>query len=118
MKKKPSFNIPEDIQNKFPEVVEMILEAESMNDIEKEYWIKALPVMTIEQIDNLKVILEDEIKAIKTLNEQYKINEDGEIEGPSEAEENRKKREYLRKLEEKEEESETKEQEDLLSGLE
>lgn len=63
--------IPDDVRAKFGEIVELILGSESMNDEERQYWINILPVMTPEQIQNLRDILENEKKQLKAIDEKY-----------------------------------------------
>lgn len=63
--------IPADIQEKFGELIELIKGSESMNDEERQYWINLLPVMTDEQVGNLKGILENEKAQLKAIDEKY-----------------------------------------------
>ncbi|MFH0770562.1 MAG: hypothetical protein V1926_04250 [Candidatus Peregrinibacteria bacterium] len=63
--------IPPEIQEKFPDLVSLILGSESMNDEERQYWINILLVMTPEQRDNLKDILETERRQLKEIDQKY-----------------------------------------------
>jgi len=51
-----------EVQEKFPELVPMVLESKSMDDEEREYWLSMLPVMTPDQVDELRDILDSEQK--------------------------------------------------------
>jgi len=42
-----------------------------MNDEERQYWINILPVMTEDQIKNLKDILENEKRQLAAIDEKY-----------------------------------------------
>ncbi|MCF7844519.1 MAG: hypothetical protein K9M03_01675 [Kiritimatiellales bacterium] len=63
--------IPEETKKKFPEVVELILQSESMNDEERQYWINILPVMTPDQLSSLKDILDTEKKQLAAIDKKY-----------------------------------------------
>jgi len=63
--------IPDDVRAKFGEIIDLVLGSESMNDEERQYWINILPVMTPEQIQNLRDILENEKKQLKAIDEKY-----------------------------------------------
>lgn len=110
------FQIPPDLKNKYPELIDLILAAESMNEVEKKYWIQVLPVVGEEQIEKLKNILTEEKKAIDELAKEYgeeteKNNEKPELE--------RKRRmTNLRRLEEESEQKEKEEEENILADLE
>jgi len=66
-----TLNIPEDTIKQFPKLVEMVKASHSMDNKEKQYWIDVLPIMTDDQIDNLKEILNNEKKQIEAVNEKY-----------------------------------------------
>lgn len=55
-------NIPTEVQEKFPDIIELIQVSQSMNKEERQYWINVLLVMSEEQIQNLRDILENEKK--------------------------------------------------------
>jgi hypothetical protein len=67
-------NIPDEVQKKFPELIGLIKKSQSMNDEERQYWIDVLPIMTDDQIDNLRSILDNEKKQLEEADKQY---EDG-----------------------------------------
>ena len=63
--------IPDDIKEKFPEYIELILGSESMNDEERQYWVNILPVMTPDQLQNLKDILVNERDQLAAIDKKY-----------------------------------------------
>jgi hypothetical protein len=65
--------IPEETQMKFTEMVELICGSESMNIEEKQYWINILPVMSEDQLTNLKDILMGEKEQLKAIDEKYAV---------------------------------------------
>ncbi len=66
-----ALTIPADTQAKFGELLELIKGSESMNDEERQYWINLLPVMTEEQIGNLREILGNEKTQLAAIDEKY-----------------------------------------------
>lgn len=74
------FDIPEMVKQKYPELIKLILETESMNDEEREYWFQILPIMTDDQITKFRAILENEKEQLARLDDEYqkeisKLNE-------------------------------------------
>lgn len=59
------------IRQDFPELVELILKSESMNDEERQYWIDILPVMTPEQVEQLNTILKNEREQLAAIDDKY-----------------------------------------------
>jgi len=79
-----TFYIEDEVQTKYPELIKLILNTESMDDDERQYWFDIMPSMTDSQIDRLYDILETEKqkleelelkyqKEIKSLNEKHLI---------------------------------------------
>jgi len=66
-----TFYISDDIQVKYPELIKLILETESMDDDERQYWFDIMPSMTDSQIDRLYNILETEKKKLEELEVKY-----------------------------------------------
>lgn len=56
---------------KFPELVELIAQSQSMNGEEREYWFSILPIMTPEQITNLQDILLNERRQLAAIDAKY-----------------------------------------------
>lgn len=66
-----TFTILDEIEIKYPELVELILGSESIDNNEKQYWFDILPSMTDEQIDRLFNILMTERRQLEELNLKY-----------------------------------------------
>ncbi len=64
-------NIPQEVEKKFPEYVKLIKVSQSMNDEERQYWIDVLPIMTDDQLENLKSILDNEQKQLEEVDTEY-----------------------------------------------
>ncbi len=74
------FNVSDEMQAQYNELVKLIIETESMDDDEKQYWFDIMPSMTDDQIDRLFNILDTEKKKLEALEEKYqteikKLNE-------------------------------------------
>jgi len=74
------FHIPQAVKNENPDLIPLILNTESMDDEEREYWFQILPIMTLDQIAKFKNILITEKQQLAKLDEEYetelaKINE-------------------------------------------
>src|SRR3989344_4443506 len=67
-----SVTVPPALQEKHPVLIALILGSESMNDDERQYWINILPVMTPEQIENLRQILQNEKDQLSAIDTKYK----------------------------------------------
>lgn len=65
------FNIPAIVLEKYPELVALIKKTESMSDEERAYWFQILPIMTADQVNRLKNILEEEANQLAKLDTQY-----------------------------------------------
>jgi hypothetical protein len=113
--------IPRMIREKFPNLIKLIYETESMNQEEREYWLQIMPIMTEDQVVKFKEILVNEKNQLAKLDSDYeqemaKLNESK----PKPIDEAAKKeqRENLEKEEESHEESETSKEAELLDALE
>jgi len=86
--------VPDDLKQKFPELIDLILKSESMNDEERQYWVNILPVMTPEQVQNLKDILVNERDQLAAIDKKYakEIEKIGEDQLLSKVNEERRKR--------------------------
>jgi hypothetical protein len=62
---------PARLREQFPEIVDLILASESMNDEERQYWIDILPVMTSEQVEQLHTILKNEKEQLAAIDAKY-----------------------------------------------
>lgn len=66
--------IPEIVISQYPDLVEFIKQTESMDLEEKNYWFKIMPMMTAEQIENLRSILVKERQKLDEINQKYSQN--------------------------------------------
>lgn len=63
--------IPEELRTKYPQIIDMILASESMNDEERQYWVEILPVMSPEQVEQLQKILQNERDQLAEIDSKY-----------------------------------------------
>lgn len=66
-----ALNIPPEVAEKFGELVELIKGSKSMNFDERQYWVDVLPIMSEEQISNLRGILDNEKKQLEAAAQAY-----------------------------------------------
>ena len=66
-----NFQISDEIQAKYPELIELIIKTESMDNDERQYWFDIMPSMTDAQIDRLFDILETERRKLQELEVKY-----------------------------------------------
>ncbi len=66
-----SFTVLDEIQAQYPELIKLVLETESMDDNERQYWFDILPSMSDEQVDRLFEILDTEKKQLEELDQKY-----------------------------------------------
>jgi len=62
-----TFEITDELQAKYPELIKLIVATESMDNDERQYWFDIMPSMTDAQIDRLYDILETEKKKLQEL---------------------------------------------------
>lgn len=113
--------IPPETKAKFGDLIDLIIGSESMNDEERQYWINILPVMTQDQVQNLRDILENEKKQLSAIDEKYAKEiaqiDEGELVRRTQ-EERSKRREERRKKELAAHEKEEQTEEALLKEIE
>jgi serine phosphatase RsbU (regulator of sigma subunit) len=63
--------ISDELRAKHPDLIALILESQSMNNEERQYWINILPIMTPEQLSNLRDILENEKRQLAAIDKKY-----------------------------------------------
>ncbi|MBN2306748.1 hypothetical protein JXD20_02075 [Candidatus Peregrinibacteria bacterium] len=68
---KKVLSIPADISERFGDLVELIKGSRSMDDSERQYWIDVLPIMSDDQIQNLRDILDNEKKQLAEAEAAY-----------------------------------------------
>ncbi len=66
-----TFQVSDEMQAKFPELIELILATESMDHDERQYWFDIMPSMNDTQIDRLYDILDTERKKLQELETKY-----------------------------------------------
>lgn len=113
--------VPEEAKKKYPDLVELVLKSESMNAEERNYWLQVLPVMTPDQVAELRDILETEKKKLAAIDAKYspqKSAEPGkEIDVEAVEKKRREAREKRKELESEHREEDQEKAEDLLSQL-
>lgn len=66
-----TFTILDEMQTKYPRLIELVLATESMDDSERQYWFDILPSMNADQVQRLTDILETERKKLDELEVKY-----------------------------------------------
>ena len=66
-----TYQITDELQAKYPELIKLIIATESMDNDERQYWFDIMPSMTDTQIDRLYDILETERKKLSELEVKY-----------------------------------------------
>ncbi len=66
-----TFEITDELQAKYPELIKLVIATESMDNDERQYWFDIMPSMTDTQIDRLYDILETEKKKLQELEVKY-----------------------------------------------
>lgn len=90
------YAVPSLVKEKFPDLIQLINETESMNAEERDYWFQILPIMTEDQIKKFRDILVNEKAQLSNLDKEYekeltKLNEKHMVEWKDfEAKEKRK----------------------------
>lgn len=112
--------VPSLVREKFPDLVKLIYETESMNTEEREYWLQIMPIMTEDQISKFREILVNEKNELSKLDNEYqtemqKLNQKRPQEIDPEALKN--KIQTIKKAEASQEGVEQKQEEDLLNQL-
>lgn len=114
------FEIPESVKQQYANLIPLIIETESMNDEERQYWFQILPIMTDAQVTKLREILTKEKDQLQKLDKEYekelkRINDKHAVEWKAfEAKEKRRK---LHAVESKSEKTEQEKEEELLKKL-
>ena len=67
-----TFTILDEMQTKYPRLIELVLATESMDDSERQYWFDILPSMNADQVQRLVDILETERKKLDELEKKLK----------------------------------------------
>jgi hypothetical protein len=114
------YAVPSMVKEKFPDLVQLIKETESMNEEERDYWFQILPIMTEEQIRKFRDILLNEKQQLSRLDKEYEkelqtLNEKHMLEWKEF--ESKEKRKTLESAEQKSEAEEKAAEEELLKRL-
>ena len=113
--------VPADVQAKYGDLIELVKKSESMNDEERQYWINILPIMTPDQVQNLRDILDNERKQLAAIDSKYQTEIDklGQAEVVRQTEEERRARRQQRSSTEvTHKQEEDKATEDILKQIE
>lgn len=114
------YSVPSLVKEKFPDLVQLIKETESMNDQERDYWFQILPIMTEDQIRKFRDILVNEKTQLSRLDKEYedelnRLNQKHMLEWKEF--EMKEKRKALAKAEKQSQEEEEAAEEELLKRL-
>ena len=71
-----TFTLLDEVQTKYPRLIELLLATESMDDSERQYWFDILPSMNADQVQRLTDILETERKKLDDLEKKYQTEID------------------------------------------
>lgn len=114
------YSIPKLVKEKYPDLVPLILQTESMKEEERVYWFQILPIMSEDQIVKFRGILVNEKEQLTKLDLEYeqelkKLNEKHLVEWTGF--ERKEKREKLVAAEDAAEKEDSEKQDDLLKKL-
>jgi len=117
---KKEFTISQEVKDKYPDLIPLILGSASMNDDERQYWFSILPIMTQDQVNRLREILTTEKQKLAEIDQKYQkqldeINQKHLIEWQAIKAKEQKQR--LQQAEQKTKSEDEKESEDLLNQL-
>jgi hypothetical protein len=120
LRRPEKYAIPKIVWDKYPDMVELIKQTESMDDEEREYWFQVLPIMTDHQVEKFRTILNTEKNQLAALDQEYeqelqKLNEKHMIEWKEF--ESKEKRKAIQSAEATQEKTEAKTEEELLAKL-
>ncbi len=116
------FIIPEELMNLDPQMVQLILESESMDDDERQYWFNLTEVMSTEQLEKLRDILVREKERLAEIEAKYAKKKVDPAEAAriaqEKADQRAREQAEIKKRENQVEAAESKKEEELLSELE
>lgn len=110
--------VPRLVREKFPDLVKLIYETESMDREEREYWLQIMPIMTEEQIVKFRKILVNEKEQLAKLDAQYKKDMARTKKAPIDEAKLKEKMEKMKAAEESSQVEEKAKEEQLLEELE
>lgn len=108
--------VPALVREKFPDLIKLIYETESMNEEEREYWLQIMPIMSEEQIVKFRDILVNERDQLAKLDKEYASEMNKINKAPVQELDEAKRKEESTKIKEAEKADQAKEksQEDVL----
>lgn len=65
------FDVPEKMLTDDPALVQLVMESESMNDSERQYWFNLMAIMTPDQVEKLRGILTREKQKLAEIEAKY-----------------------------------------------
>ncbi len=69
--KKDQLDVPENVMKDFGDLIKLIKRSKSMDLNERQYWVDVLPIMSEDQIENLRNILNNEKKELDEAESDY-----------------------------------------------
>ena len=66
-----TLTVPPDVAEKYGDLITLIKGSRSMDDSERQYWVDVLPIMSEDQISNLRGILDNEKKQLAAAEADY-----------------------------------------------
>ncbi|MEK7547565.1 MAG: hypothetical protein AAB540_01590 [Patescibacteria group bacterium] len=75
--------VPPLVRQKFPDLIKLIYETESMNEEEREYWLQIMPIMSEEQTTKFRDILVNEKNQLAKLDQDYQTEMAKTNKGPA-----------------------------------
>lgn len=112
--------VPALVREKFPDLIKLIYETESMNEEERQYWLQIMPVMSEEQIVKFRDILVNEKQQLAKLDQEYNQEMKKVNKSPAPEMDEAKRKEDIAKIkaaEKTDEEKEKSDEEALMSQL-
>lgn len=66
-----ALKVPPEVAEQFGDLIALVKESRSMDHDERQYWVDVLPIMSEEQIENLRNILDNEKKQLAAAEANY-----------------------------------------------
>lgn len=102
--------VPPLVRQKFPDLIKLIYETESMNEEEREYWLQIMPIMSEEQTTKFRDILVNEKNQLAKLDQEYQTEMAKTNKGPAMQLDEVKMKEKIQEIKQAEATSEKEEQ--------
>lgn len=111
------FKIPDNVRAAFKDLIDLILGSESMNDEERQYWFDILPVMTPDQVQSLRGILENERSQLAAIDAKYAAPAAAATDIAALTQQRRESREQRKQQEHEHESMENTDEENILNRI-